>query len=64
MVGMTGMPEAYLARELNIDYACCALAVNWAAGLGDSLITMTDIEETLVTGMEHVKRVLEALIQA
>jgi 5'-methylthioinosine phosphorylase len=32
MVGMTAMPEAALARELDIDYAICALAVNHAAG--------------------------------
>ncbi len=32
LVGMTGMPEAALARELGIDYACLALIANWAAG--------------------------------
>ena len=32
MVGMTAMPEAALARELDIDYAICAVAVNYAAG--------------------------------
>ena len=35
LVGMTGMPEAALARELGIDYACLALVANWAAGCGD-----------------------------
>ncbi len=34
IVGMTGMPEAVLARELDISYACCAVVVNWAAGKG------------------------------
>lgn len=34
MVGMTAMPEAALARELGIDYAICALGVNYAAGRG------------------------------
>src|SRR3546814_5606450 len=33
MVGMTGMPEAALARELGIAYACPAVSVNWAAGV-------------------------------
>ncbi|MBT8146800.1 MAG: S-methyl-5'-thioinosine phosphorylase, partial [Gammaproteobacteria bacterium] len=33
MVGMTGMPEAALARELGLNYACLALSVNRAAGL-------------------------------
>lgn len=32
LVGMTGMPEAVLARELGMDYACLALVANWAAG--------------------------------
>ena len=35
LVGMTGMPEAALARELDLDYACIALVANWAAGCGD-----------------------------
>ena len=63
MVGMTGMPEAYLARELNISYASCALMVNWAAGLSDKLITMAEIEQTLAGGMKQVKQVLARLIQ-
>ncbi|MGH8541799.1 MAG: S-methyl-5'-thioinosine phosphorylase, partial [Stenotrophobium sp.] len=33
MVGMTGMPEAALAKELDLDYACLALSVNWGAGV-------------------------------
>lgn len=64
MVGMTGMPEAALARELNIDYACCALMVNWAAGLSDSLITMSQIEQTLAGGMTQVKQVLADIIRS
>lgn len=35
LVGMTGMPEAALARELGLDYCCLALVANWAAGCGD-----------------------------
>ena len=34
LVGMTGMPEAGLAREMGLDYACIALVANWAAGCG------------------------------
>lgn len=33
LVGMTGMPEAALAAELGMAYACLAVSVNWAAGL-------------------------------
>lgn len=37
LVGMTGMPEAALARELGLDYACLAPVANWAAGAGDGM---------------------------
>ncbi|MEJ7901264.1 MAG: S-methyl-5'-thioinosine phosphorylase [Thermomicrobiales bacterium] len=33
VVGMTAMPEAILARELEIHYAGIAVSVNWAAGI-------------------------------
>ncbi len=58
LVGMTGMPEAALARELELCYAACALSVNWAAGKTADLITMADIERELQTGMERVRQLL------
>lgn len=58
LVGMTGMPEAVLARELGLRYACCAVVANWAAGVGDGEITMAEIERQLTIGMERVRRVL------
>ncbi|HHA19922.1 MAG TPA: S-methyl-5'-thioinosine phosphorylase [Methylophaga sp.] len=63
MVGMTGMPEAGLARELNIAYASCAVMANWAAGLSEGIITMADIEHTVTGGMEQVKQILAELIR-
>jgi 5'-deoxy-5'-methylthioadenosine phosphorylase len=59
MVGMTGMPEASIARELGLDYACLALSVNWAAGLTDQVITMKEIEEAIHGGMEKVHQILK-----
>ena len=59
IVGMTGMPEAVLARELDIDYACCAVVVNWAAGKGreeDSLIDA--IKTNIETGKASVHKLL------
>lgn len=47
IVGMTGMPEAGLARELGIPYACVALVVNPAAGNADREITMEDIAQVM-----------------
>lgn len=62
IVGMTGMPEAALAREAQINYACCALVVNWAAGLADGVITMAAIEHTLASGMDDVKQILSLIM--
>ena len=50
LVGMTGMPEAGLARELGLDYACLAIVANWAAGAGpevDEVITLQDVLENV-----------------
>lgn len=65
IVGMTGMPEASLARELEIEYACCALVVNWAAGKGDDeIITMEVIEKHMQTGMASVCQLLSSAMPA
>ena len=59
IVGMTGMPEASLARELELEYACCALVVNWAAGKGEEeYITMDIIEQHMKNGMVVVSKLL------
>ncbi len=62
IVGMTGMPEAALAREMNINYAGLSLVVNWAAGKSDEEITMEIIESNLENGIGKVKLVLEEFI--
>jgi len=59
LVGMTGMPEASLARELDICYACCAVVANMGAGRGEGAITMEDIEQNLTNGMDRVRTLLE-----
>ena len=61
IVGMTGMPEASLASELGLCYACCAVTVNWAAGRSDGPIRMEEIEENLSIGMANARQVLAAL---
>jgi purine nucleoside phosphorylase len=62
IVGMTGMPEASLARELELCYAACAVSANAAAGRGAGPITMADIETTLQDGMQRVLRILEQVV--
>ena len=48
VVGMTGMPEAALARELDIPYASVCVVVNPAAGLGDQRITIGMMRDILI----------------
>ncbi len=63
VVGMTGMPEAVLARELDMAYASCSVVANWAAGKGDAgEITMDEIEENLEQGMNQVRDMLTHLL--
>lgn len=64
LVGMTGMPEAALARELGLDYAALCLVVNPAAGRAPGVITMADINRVLAEGMGRVQRVLLAALAA
>jgi 5'-deoxy-5'-methylthioadenosine phosphorylase len=63
MVGMTGMPEAGLARELGLDYASLAVSVNWAAGLGSGDIH-GEIHQSIEAGMAKVRAILERALPA
>jgi len=62
IVGMTGMPEAALARELGLCYASCAVVANMAAGRGPGEITMEEIEHNLISGMNKVRTLLEYVL--
>lgn len=65
LVGMTGMPEAGLARELGLDYACLAIVANWAAGAGtnpDEVITLQDVLDNVAVAMNDAARLLRALL--
>src|SRR5512134_420565 len=61
MVGMTGMPEAALARELGLCYAAIAVVVNHAAGRSDSAqaVALDRIEAVLAEAMGRVRRIIE-----
>lgn len=63
LVGMTGMPEAALARELEIGYAAIAVVANWAAGKTEGEITMEEIERHLHKGMARTAELLKAFIE-
>jgi 5'-methylthioadenosine phosphorylase len=66
IVGMTGMPEAVLARELDLEYATIGVIANYAAGKGDSVkrIALDAIEAVLEEAMERVRRIIERLVLA
>lgn len=64
VVGMTGMPEAALARELGLEYAMIAAVANHAAGRGDSArgVALEQIEVVLGAAMGRVRRIIEQLV--
>ncbi|WP_337245771.1 S-methyl-5'-thioinosine phosphorylase [Luteimonas sp. gir] len=65
LVGMTGMPEAGLARELGLDYACLAIVANWAAGAGpevDEVITFEDVLANVAAASSGIPTLLRALL--
>lgn len=63
LVGMTGMPEAALAREAGLAYAAIAVVANHAAGKGDSAhaVSISAIEAVVEQAMQRVRRILEKL---
>jgi purine nucleoside phosphorylase len=60
LVGMTGMPEAALAREKNLAYASLALVVNMAAGISAAEITMAEIRAVMAREIPRAVRTLAA----
>ncbi len=64
MVGMTGMPEAGLARELGLCYATIGVVVNYAAGRGDSAhgINLAEINAVSREALTRVHKILDCLV--
>src|SRR6185437_875304 len=65
LVGMTGMPEAALARERGMEYACLAVVANWAAGCGpdpDVPISLDEIHVHLAAATGQVPAIVSALL--
>lgn len=61
-VGMTGMPEAAIARELGLEYACIAMVVNRAAGRGDKPIH-EDVEASTLEARTTTMALLKAFFR-
>jgi 5'-methylthioinosine phosphorylase len=67
LVGMTGMPEAGLAREMQLEYACLAIVANWAAGAGpdpDEVITLQDVLDNVAAASSGLPALVRALLAA
>ncbi len=64
LVGMTGMPEAVLARELGLAYVSIAVVVNHAAGRGDSeqAVALARIVGVLEAAMDKVRRLIDHVV--
>ncbi|MFC0677598.1 S-methyl-5'-thioinosine phosphorylase [Lysobacter korlensis] len=65
LVGMTGMPEAALAREMGLDYACLAIVANWAAGAGpdpDEVITLQDVLDNVAAASAGLPALLRKML--
>jgi 5'-methylthioinosine phosphorylase len=65
IVGMTGMPEASLAREISLEYAAIAVVANYAAGRGDSerAVPLDRIAAVLDEAMGRVRRIIVRLCE-
>jgi len=65
LVGMTGMPEAALARELGLEYAAITVVANYAAGRGDSerAIALDKIQMILDEALGRVRKIIEKLCE-
>ena len=65
MVGMTGMPEAALARELKLRYAALTVVVNPAAGRGSSAksVSLEDIGRVIEETMSKVRLIMAKAVE-
>lgn len=65
LVGMTGMPEAALARELDLPYAMLTVVANYAAGRGDSAhkVDFSGATSVLDASLRSVERILQRMLQ-
>ena len=59
VVGMTGMPEASLARELEICYSGISVVANYAAGIKKKKLTTKEVMEAMGASTEKIKRLLK-----
>ncbi|MEM9530784.1 MAG: S-methyl-5'-thioinosine phosphorylase [Pseudomonadota bacterium] len=65
VVGMTGMPETVLARELGLSYACVTITANWAAGYGAAgPIVLEDVLEVVEGALGKAQQLISDWLAA
>jgi len=64
VVGMTGMPEAALARELDLAYASLAVVVNPAAGTDGRRVDIDAMPDAIERGMNSAREVIARALPA
>lgn len=62
VIGMTGVPEVVLARELEMNYASLAIVTNYAAGISKHPINHDEMFETVASRRQDIGRILESTI--
>ena len=55
IVGMTGVPEVVLARELEICYGSICIVANYAAGINEKKLTATEVMEIVAKNEETLR---------
>jgi 5'-methylthioadenosine phosphorylase len=60
LVGMTGLPEVVLARELGLCYATVAIVTNFAAGISGTMLSHQEVLDLMAT---RLGKVLEMLLK-
>lgn len=63
VVGMTGMPETSLARELEICYLGISVVANYAAGISKRKLTTTEVLETMKASTGKIKQLLKETLR-
>lgn len=64
VVGMTGCPEATLAREANLAYAGVSIATNWASGITNQPLTHTEVVDAMHLALPNVSRLFLEVARA
>ncbi len=62
VVGMTGMPEACLAREIELCYSAMTIVTNYAAGISKDKLTVSEVIDTLSKASEKMNMLLAKAI--